>query len=648
MEKQVRLSNLLKPVVFVFFAIFLEMVNFLWMHFTVTGNQEILQVLPKYFFLDLGVYLIVAAIMFVSNRALANIFMYFFLGLQVLVNIINATLYKVFGDIFSFDMMKLGEEAVSAFKFEFIDFWSIIVNLLILGVIIAIQVCFDRKFKTEINLNKLSKKALLVLTFFCCFSAGAIAFGVQTQTFHATDSEVRVSESDQYLWDNMQFKLEAYKKFGTFGFYIRSLSNLIYKNDHYTSEYEQSLKQKIDDGKVDENVGATLYDDNLIVIMLESFEWFAIDPFNTPTLWKIRTQSGVSMENYYSKNKTNVSEDIGLVGNMPKDTSMQYLARNDLLSTGYTLPNLFKERGYDVNFFHTYKKTFYDRDLVNKAMGFDNVYGIEDAQIENKSLHFNDWNLDSDYFLAMKDEFIPTDNQFFSFMTTVTTHGSYDRTNERFQEYYDRYDANLEEYKAWLSANTSYIYPTDKKLEKCYRQYKCAAMDTDKLVQLILQDLEDKNLVDSTSIFMYADHNCYYEDIYFNIKGTSKADYYDIYNYNVPFMIYSPKLAPKTNTTFCDTYDIYPTICSLYGLPYSTALTQGYSIYSPKIKNSVMVSYLSGAFNANFYTLNIVDMHAVEGVTQQQLDEFKVNACRFYEKQYDIELFYKYYNKKAA
>ena len=49
------------------------------------------------------------------------------------------------GDIFSFDMMKLGGEAVSAFKLEFIDFWSILANFAVLAILIVIQVLLDKK-----------------------------------------------------------------------------------------------------------------------------------------------------------------------------------------------------------------------------------------------------------------------------------------------------------------------------------------------------------------------------------------------------------------------------------------------------------------------------------------------------------------------
>ena len=642
MQKRVRISHLIKPLYFLMFAILLELVNFLWLDFYVTGNKDLRQVLPSYIVIDISFLMFFAGIIFICKRKISNVVFYVILGLQLAVNMINATLYKVFGDIFSFDMMKLGAEAVSAFKFEFIDFWSILANIGILAIVITTQVLLDKYFKKEINLKTINKKALLIISFFSCWVIALSSFFIQKANFYHTDTAVAVSESDEYLWDNMHFKLEAYKKFGTWGFYTKSISNLIYKNDYYDKNKEEDLLNNLKNGEQKLDVTAPLYGDNLIVIMLESFEWFAIDPFNTPTLWNIRTESGISFENFYGKNKTNVSEAISILGNMPKDVSMNKLAKNKTLNSQYSLPNLFKDLGYTSNFFHSYKKSFYDRSTINKQMGFDKVYGIEDADIKNKSTKFNDWNLEVDFIKSMIEEMAPTDTPFMSFYTTVSSHGTYNKTNERFKDYYSEYDSNLVKYKSWLERETTYIYPEDNDLEKAYRQYKCAAMDTDKMVEYLLTYLEDNNLKDNTTIVMYADHNCYYQDLYFNIKGTSKADYYDIYNYNIPFMIYSEKLLPEVNTTFCNTYDIYPTICELFGLPYNKFVSQGYNVFSPEIENSVMVSYLSGAFNKGFYTLNIVDMFTAPDVTQEDLLRFKRNACKFYEKQKDIELMYKY------
>ena len=642
MQKSLKLSNLLKPIIFIVFSLCFEMVNFLFIRFKVTGNSSMAQLFPTYIMIDIAFIMLIAGFMFVSKKWVQNLIMYFVIGLQVVVNIVNSTLYKVFGDIFSFDMMKLGKEAVAAFKLEFIEGWSILVNLSLLAILIVVQVIMDRKIKKQIELKKGSRLAILLGTFMICFTFSMASFFGQIYNFKESSPQTVVAESDQYLWENMQFKLEAYKKFGTFGFYYKSLGNVIYKNDHMTENDKDQIIENLKQGEKEKNIFAPLYGDNLIVIMLESFEWFAIDPFNTPTLWEIRTSTGTTFENFYSKNKTNMSEDIAILGNMPKDTQMTKLAKEGNLANPYSLPNLFKEQGYASNFFHTYQSTFYDRNKVNKAMGFENVYGIEHSTVENKSLEFYDWNLDSEFVKNMSDKFILEDKPFFSFLTTVATHGTYKRTNERFINYYNEYDNNLEEYKSWLAQETAYNFPETEEMQKVFRQYKCAAMDTDRMVKYLLEELEAKNILDKTTILMYADHNCYYEDLYTVIKGVSKADFYDTYSYNIPCMIYSKKLGSAVNTTFVNTYDIYPTICELFGLPYNTAMTQGYDMFSPDIDKSVMVSYISGLFSKEIYSLNIVDMYTTENVTLEDMEFFKQNACRFYERQHDIELMYKY------
>ena len=643
--KTIKLNIILKPLLFVVFSFVFEIINFLWLKFRVTGNLNMIQILPNYIFFDLGVIIVIAGIIFVSGKIGGNVVMYVFLGLQAALNMINATLYKVFGDIFSFDMMKLGNEAVSAFKLEFISYWSILCNVLVIGIIIGIQILLDKKCKKEISLKRFTRKSLCVFVFFVALCFGVGNFITQTFTLSTgTDSQ----SDDKYLWNNMQFKLEAYKKFGTYGFYVKSLADLIYKTDDYSDLVRENLLADLENGKVDTNTNAEFNDDNLIVIMLESFEWFAIDPYNTPTLWQLRTQDAISFENYHSKNKTNMSENIVILGNMPKDTAMSKLAVEGSLNNQYSLPNLFREQGYTANYFHSYLSSFYERNVTMPAMGFEKIYALDGANLENKSTKFNDWNLDSDIVKYYINEMCPTDQKFFSFFLTVATHGSYAVTNERFASYYEQYDANLEQYKSWLSENTDYIYPTNSHLESCFRQYKCAAMDADAMVAYLLDYLsttQDQNgnfLIDKTNILMYADHNCYYEDLYANIKGIEKSDFYDTYSYNVPCMLYSKKLEHSVNTTFVNTYDLFPTICSLYGLPYNTAITQGYNVFGDEIDKSVMISFVSGAFNENCYTLNVTDVYVTDEVSEDDLRHFRECVTLFYHKQHDIELMYRY------
>ena len=131
---------------------------------------------------------------------------------------------------------------------------------------------------------------------------GFSSFYTQTLVFADSEGESRVYASDKYLWDNQHFKLESYKKFGTYGFYYKSLANLIYKSDTTTEKDRENLRQEVINTTQAVDETAVMYGDNLVVIMLESFEWFAIDELNTPTLWEIKTNSGITFDNYYAKN----------------------------------------------------------------------------------------------------------------------------------------------------------------------------------------------------------------------------------------------------------------------------------------------------------------------------------------------------------
>ena len=113
--------------------------------------------------------------------------------------------------------------------------------------------------------------------------------------------------------------------------------------------------------------------------------------------------------------------------------------------------------------------------------------------------------------------------------------------------------------------------------------------------------------------------------------------------------LYSPHLLEEQGhsegqfvDSFCNTYDILPTICDLYGLPSNTNMYQGYSIFSKDISKSVFSSNLSGMFTNKLFSMNISDVYITdESATEEDIKAFKENAARFYEKQRIIDIVYK-------
>lgn len=635
------------PLMFVVFAIVLEMVNFLTLG---------IGILPKYLIFDLAIICLFLGVLFLfKTGGVAWICVAsFFLLIQVALNMVNATLNNVFGDIFSLSMLNLGVEGANAFKFEFLDLVSILVNLLIYGLFIFSAIYLNKNTECSMTLTKQSKFTIVLSAFIALMAGGFSLFNAQIQTIrvNAEIQEENLDEpfSDEELWDNMFLKTESLQMFGTYGFYLKNLGDFLFSGGEMSEEDQAKVKEALKSGE--NYVAQSQYSgigtgDNLIIIMLESFDSFSIDPIYTPFLWSMRMgeyDGAQYMNSFYARNKTNISEEISIVGHIANEKLYSGYCSGVGINQPYSLPNLMKQVGATaVNFFHGYTKTFYDRENVNVALGFNNVYGIEDCTLENITKGFGDWILDSDYIENMVDLFIPDGKRFYSQYTTISTHGPYDYNNPRIADNLNYVEEHFDEYLNYVNNYTNLQMPTDENLLKKYKQFKAFTMDTDKMVQYIFKTLKEKGILDKTTIVMYADHNAYYSDMCYHIKGVEKDDYSNIEGNHLPCIIYNDELPKMINNTYCSTYDLYPTICDLLGLSYNSTLTQGYSIFSEDIKNTVFVSSLSGMYVQNIYTSNIKDFIALDdSVTQEDIDKFKENLLKYYDKQEIIELIYQY------
>lgn len=633
--KEIPVNKILKPIMFLIFAVVLEIIQF-----NTIGNS---QILPTYFFFDLGVWIVMAGIIFVWNKTWAqNIFFYLFLAIQIVLNIVNAMLYNIFGYVFYFNMLTLLSEGIGAFSFSLIDWFSVVLNLIILAIIIVLQILVDKKLSSiKVQIKKLPVLAFNLVIMLSCCLVGTTTYAVQKQCISKIDNE--------FFWTDLTFKNASLQKFGLYGYYLKDIYNLI--NYPTLQITDDDLLIQIKENDTDINTEALLYGDNLIMIMLESLDWFAIDPYNTPNLYKLLNES-VLCTNYISNNKTNVSEDIGLLGYMPFEETLN-IKNQETLTTKYSLPNLYKslELDYTTRYFHSYISGFYNRININKNIGFDELYFLEDADIDkNPNYDFNDWSSEVDFFEYFKNEIAPTDgSKFMSFYLTVSSHGSYDKPdNKRFTEYYETYDKNLEEtdFIQWFESQ-GYIYPQDAYTQKLLRNFKCAAMDTDKMIGKLLEHLNTElpdgtKLIDNTSLLLYADHNCYFEDLCYKVKGTNPSDNTQTTSYVVPMMLYSNKLEAKKIDGFRDTYDIYPTICELYGLPYNKYMSLGYNILIDEDVYRIYFSQLVGYYSDKFYASDVLTaIHLTDDSSEEELKEFKDKLVEFYKKQQTLNYIYK-------
>ncbi len=644
-EKQMPINNFLFPLLFIVCATILEMVNFLYLF---KGEGGI--VLPSYFLFDFAIILMLAGLIFVVHNRVAMLVMFIFLiFVQTALNIVNSTMYNMFGDILSFDLLALGGEATSSITADVIDWGGAFLNLGVFAVMITGAILLFKYNKKTIKIKYFSVSVIVIAVFILFQSSGLGFYVLQQNTLHeATVGQSEIESSDKYLWDNFQFKLEAFKKFGNYGFYTKSVLNLIF-DEKASDEEMQYYVDYIDSGYQPEDPTAPLYGDNLIVILCESIDWYAIDYFNTPTLYSIASgNNSLVFTEFYARNRTNNSEGIVLNGSMPKDISITEAYYNGY-NFDYALPKVFKattEEEAVATYIHCNNRSFYSRDITHiDGFGFDYLYTREDYTGEQEYGGWGKWITDVDFVGNLIDYAIPDSERFLTFIATMSTHGPYTYDNPYYKEYYQIYQNNFEQYKAWAEVNTPYFnIPEDENDLALFNRYKSAAIDLDRLVANILAELKERGRADDTSIVLFADHNSYYHDLSLKVKGIEKIEYYKTFAYNIPFMIYSPKLTGGQGQiidTFCNTYDILPTICDLYGLPQNTSLLFGYSVFSEEIENSFFVSHLNGMFTQNIYSLNISDIDIVgENVTEEEIAKFKENANNFFKKQEELEVIY--------
>lgn len=645
-QSQLGLNQLLKPLLFFVISFALELASFLIFKFK-TGPNSI-QILPQYILFDIGIWLCICALILCTHKNwISNIIFYISLFLEAGIFVTNVTLKNDFGYLFAVDMIDLIPETVESMDTSFINFKLIGFAIAGVAIVIAIPLIFDKLLKNKkITLNKISRPIFCLLFFLITITVGAGCYTAQSALLKTSETNAEISD-DKYLYENMQINDLAFRKFGSCGFYLKSIVDKLFPNNGISKQERNEILENYKNSTVSIDTTASLHGDNLIVIMLESFEWFAIDPYNTPNLWALKTgidsdnisRQALVFNNYVSNNKTNVSEDLCLLGYMPNESNYN-VKSNNVYATKYSLPNLFKDCGYNTTFFHSWKLNFYNRGVTNKNIGFDTIYSLADYTSEDKSTRFNFYNLESDFIDQFMDKLAPTDGKFMSFYTTVSTHGTYTVTNPKFEKYFTVYDENLTNMIEWFN-NNGYHYPESKSYQSILREYKAAAMDTDEMIGKLFKHLNETGLIANTTVVLYADHHSFYQDLTNEIKSTKKSDYSSLESYTVPLMIYSNKLTPSNIDTFCSTYDLYPTLAGMFGLGYNTINAQGKDALSSEISETVYMSYLTGFYNSKCYSKDMSYIQGYDGSTDTDEENFKNQVCELLKKQRILDIVYK-------
>ncbi len=191
-------------------------------------------------------------------------------------------------------------------------------------------------------------------------------------------------------------------------------------------------------------------DNNVIVMLVETFEWFSFIKseeypngldlteeqieYLFPNLTKFYDES-VVMTNFHSREKTDISETLSILGSYPTDAYVDYDFEYNTLPQ--TVPNLMRtlvDENIQTRSFHNGFKSFYNREKTHKIFGFESLtdsydmYDMADkmlaeGKIKETTMHDylskGERNLDSEMIETCKDVMFPTDKRFYTYITTI-------------------------------------------------------------------------------------------------------------------------------------------------------------------------------------------------------------------------------------
>lgn len=585
-------------------------------------------------------------------------------------NIIFIVLYEMSGEHFKFAMFNLRGDAAGIIESIPLNFFFCFtfVTCIILFYVFGKRAS-DKISEMKFNSVTRLKKGIIggsILLFSICFNV-------------LTAVSIQSTDEDRYL-AMLESSIDGqYKQYGMTSNFI----NEVYSGLFF-SELDKIDEDIVFDYLYDEVSPTSQYfnvsnGNNLVMVLCETLEWFSFvaneDVYPNglklndsdlrelfPNLYKLLDDS-VIFSNYHTKDKTDVSEIQSMLGTYPTNKFINYDYSSNTIP--HIMGNVLEElEGVTYkNNFHNGTESFYNRNVIDNMLGFNEYYS-SDYLAANTSLFTNymlsgERNLDSELFNASKDLMFVEDERFFSYALTINMHGVFNkRNNLEEQGYYDRlreFGIDIDEPN--LESNDNFRY--------LFYGYLATALDFDKSIGIIFDDLEDKNLLEDTTVLFFSDHQAYYQGLSEYVKGISSAssslndgtNYMDLYN--IPAILYDQKLvkAIKDNNEstvidkFITSSDFAPTIFDIFGINSFENMYYGSSAFTDDItlgySRSYDIFYTEHIYFSSFNNIMYYNKDVFK--SQDELNEYikllkpkaieYVNKIRYVDQIFEFDLY---------
>lgn len=526
-----------------------------------------------------------------------KIYYHIIISFFIFIFLLNYIYSNVFDNFFTLKTITLVGEGT--------DYLSVIFDYINLPVIITLIVCILLVY-TSLKLTPKNVTKSDQIMAFVFFILAFVAYG--------SGRFFLGKPADKLAWDAWNYKRNIYndydqtrKSFQTSGLYeytIRDFKLSIFNNKKANADdikYLDSYFVTSNKNKTPSKYMNIFEDKNIVFVLMESIDNWLTTKENMPTLYKLMNE-GINFTNHYSPiyggGATFNTEFMINTGYMTpfNGGSAAYSFNENVFPL--SLPNLFRKKGYNsINEFHLNYATFYNRGQMSKVFGYDNYYGSLDMEYSRPVA------IDDSHFMNEKElrDLILPDDKFMSFIVTYSAHVFYTTKG--------------------LECQIAIPNEKDRKEAMKDEEVNCVKAQaglTDNFFKLLLENLEQKGILDNTVIVGISDHYTYGitdKERLYDLKGVSDANLI----HKTPFFIWSNDIDHLEVTDINTNLDIVPTLAYMFGLDYNPNYYLGTNIFDEDYDGLVFFADYSWVDNKLYYKNNIIE--AGEQVNKEYINE---------------------------
>lgn len=539
---------------------------------------------PNLFTISYIVFIVGISLAF--KKKIGKILYSLFFVICITLFLVNNVYYSMTDSFFDFSLMMLASEGSSYLMDAIVNCNIWVYIFFIFNIAIYILAL---KHYPKVDKNNYKTLSIVLIVFLTLQIITPLFLGKK-------DEELTWStwRNPRNIYINFNDNNKSMKVSGLYEYSIRNFYITFLKPKKTTNETEIAFLEETynteNENKKDSYTGL-LEGKNLIIVQLEGIDSWLINKTDTPTLYKMMKNSINFTKHYSYYNGGGSTFNSEFAVNTGFITPLSYTQNAYTFSKStfpYTLAKLFKSEGYTINAFHMNSSEYYSRGANYKNWGYDNYYGLVDMY------DYKDSSYQLDREMILNEDFsnkMFENEKFINYLITYSTHMPF-TTEKGVCKQLITLDELTRLGVDKLPKNYELPELTE---EECARRQ---AKETDYMMELLLEKLEEKELSDNTAIVLFADHYLYTltdQTILDKYKETDN----NLIN-NTPFFIYNNGKTKKTVKSVTSQLNVLPTLLNLFDIDYNKNYYIGENALAKNYKGYVFFSDYSW-YNGKVY-----------------------------------------------